>query len=301
MLGHTRWASVGVISEANAHPVDQEESADAGDAPYAVAALNGDVDNHADLKVAERPAHPRRDHRPTRRSSRRSSPAGWPWTAHRGRGVPLARSPASTAPWRSPRPWPAQPDRLCSRCAAAARRSTSGSPTTPSSSPASPTASSRSAARTCASTARRCSETGGPTGRSCPRRRAGGNRRRASRRLTYDGRAVCRSTPPSCRAPQITTRDIDRGEAPALPAQGDLGGAEHRSARRCAGKIVERRRPPGRAPRPREHARRSVRDALGGGHDPPGPRDRPGHRRGGGQSRVAAAIAQPRWPRRRSR
>lgn len=54
VLGHTRWASVGIISEPNTHPLnsDELESSPATDrAPYVVAALNGDVDNHADLRV----------------------------------------------------------------------------------------------------------------------------------------------------------------------------------------------------------------------------------------------------------
>jgi glucosamine--fructose-6-phosphate aminotransferase (isomerizing) len=51
VLAHTRWASVGIISEPNAHPLNHEEEvATAG--PYVVAALNGDVDNHADLKAS---------------------------------------------------------------------------------------------------------------------------------------------------------------------------------------------------------------------------------------------------------
>jgi glutamine---fructose-6-phosphate transaminase (isomerizing) len=50
VLAHTRWASVGIISEPNAHPLNQEETVD-GVGPYVVAALNGDVDNYADLKA----------------------------------------------------------------------------------------------------------------------------------------------------------------------------------------------------------------------------------------------------------
>jgi glucosamine--fructose-6-phosphate aminotransferase (isomerizing) len=54
VLGHTRWASVGIISEPNTHPLNSEEleaSPSVEQPPYVVAALNGDVDNHADLRV----------------------------------------------------------------------------------------------------------------------------------------------------------------------------------------------------------------------------------------------------------
>ena len=52
VVAHTRWASVGIISEANAHPVNSEEI-DRPGGPYVAAALNGDVDNHAELREAE--------------------------------------------------------------------------------------------------------------------------------------------------------------------------------------------------------------------------------------------------------
>ena len=51
VLAHTRWASVGIISEPNAHPVNSEELERKYSDPYLVAALNGDVDNHADLRA----------------------------------------------------------------------------------------------------------------------------------------------------------------------------------------------------------------------------------------------------------
>ncbi|HVL92134.1 MAG TPA: SIS domain-containing protein [Acidimicrobiales bacterium] len=49
VLGHTRWASVGIISQANAHPVNAEEVGADGSHPYVVAAVNGDVDNYAQI------------------------------------------------------------------------------------------------------------------------------------------------------------------------------------------------------------------------------------------------------------
>jgi glucosamine--fructose-6-phosphate aminotransferase (isomerizing) len=52
VLGHTRWASVGLISQPNAHPLNSEELG-ADDGPYAIAVLNGDVDNFGDLKATD--------------------------------------------------------------------------------------------------------------------------------------------------------------------------------------------------------------------------------------------------------
>jgi len=54
VLAHTRWASLGEISQANAHPLDSTSAsgrpAEAGiSRPLVIAAVNGDIDNHSEL------------------------------------------------------------------------------------------------------------------------------------------------------------------------------------------------------------------------------------------------------------
>ena len=54
VIAHTRWASVGLISQANAHPLNSDgDNGNGVPCPYVVGALNGDIDNYAELKVTE--------------------------------------------------------------------------------------------------------------------------------------------------------------------------------------------------------------------------------------------------------
>ena len=138
VLGHTRWASVGIISQPNAHPVDSVEEGD-GDVPFVVAALNGDVDNFADLKALDGlriAPEITTDAKviPTLVARRVAEGAGLAtaFRQHRGqlRGLGRHRRAAS-AP---------SPTSCCWRCGAAVRPCTWAWPTAPTSWPASPMA-----------------------------------------------------------------------------------------------------------------------------------------------------------------
>ena len=48
VLGHTRWASIGVVSEANAHPLDSIRE-DGEQTPLVTSVQNGDIDNYLEV------------------------------------------------------------------------------------------------------------------------------------------------------------------------------------------------------------------------------------------------------------
>ena len=120
VLAHTRWASVGIISEANAHPLNQEElrrlAAPITSRPRSTA-------TSTTTPTSRRSSHcsSRRRSRPTRRSSPRSCPVASQMAPSRSRHS-ARRSPRSRGRSRSPRPWPRIPAACCSRSAAAGRR-----------------------------------------------------------------------------------------------------------------------------------------------------------------------------------
>ena len=303
MLAHTRWASIGIISEANAHPLNQEE-------------LDGD--GRADGRVrhgraqrrrrqlrrpqgARRPALPARDH-----DRRQGHP--------RARRAP-ARRRASTWSRRSARPSRRSKVRSRSRAQSAAdpdrvllAQRGSGQALYVGLAPGAFVVASEpyGLVAECDSYVRLDGETmldPGQPREPGPGRRARPQPRRNARRHPP---AVVRRARASavdarrCTPPQITTRDVDRGDAPHYLLK-EITEAPASFRKTLRGKIVERdglldvRLPAETLPA-------EVLERAAFGRDPAGARDRPGHRRDrGAEPRACAARRDRRAARSRSR
>ena len=255
----------------------------AANGPFATAVLNGDVDNYADLDRGRAgwrsPPEITTDAKviPTLVSPRladgRGPRGGLPGDRRRAGGLRRHRRRQPPRP-RTGCSWP---------CAAADRRSTSAWPRTPSSSPREPYGVVEETSTLPAHGRRDAGRPGQPDRRAGARssswRPTAPAPSTGIRRWSYDGTELP-VTEATCPTAQITTRDIDRGDVPALPAQGD-----HRRAR------VVPQDPAGQAGRGRDGMfRRGARSrdrcppdgprrpALGA--DRAGAGDRPGHRGG---------------------
>ena len=252
MLAHTRWASVGIISEANAHPLNQEElgrlRAPTTSRPRSTATSTTTPTSRRSRRCISRPRS-----RPTRRSSRRSCPRRIDERRRARSRRSARRSPSfegSVAIARRPRPDPG-------RVLLAQRGQRPG-------------AVRRSRRRRVRGRERAVRRRRGMRPLPPPRRRddarcpgkpgnAGPDRRVDAARGPSTGSsgwslrrlARCPCPRPSCKQPEITTRDVDRGDAPHYLLK-EIYEAPASFRKTLRGRIVERRRAPRGAPPARD-------------------------------------------------
>ena len=98
VVGHTRWASVGphLAGQRPSPQFGRGQPAPAGAAsqrPYVVGALNGDIDNYAELKIERRRWSCRTRSPPTPSSCPRFFPGNWPRGEEAGRSFPPSGCP----------------------------------------------------------------------------------------------------------------------------------------------------------------------------------------------------------------
>ena len=234
VLGHTRWASIGIISQPNAHPMNSDEITSGtcprvatrrpGDCaqPYVTAVLNGDVDNFADLKVADglriAPEITSDAKVIPTLVSHRLSAGDEPLEAFRRT---VARFDGSVAIGRDRRGHARPPAR--SRCGAVARRCTSASATTSTCVASEPYGVIEEAEHYLRLDGDAPADPANPTGSRGQVLELDGSRAgtlEGIRRLSYDGTEL-----PVQADELVTARDHDPrhrpGKCSALPAQGD--------------------------------------------------------------------------------
>ena len=302
--GRRCWATHGGPASAsspqpNAHPLDSHRSRSAPTAPTWSAALNGDVDNFADLKDAVGLRHRRRDHH-RRQGHPHARVAAAGRRRRPGRRLPRHGRPASRDRWPSAQLRPTHPDQLLLALRGSGQALYVGlADGCYIVAPASPTAWSRSPPTYLRMDGDTPANPENPTASRGQIVVLDGSRAGALEgieRVSYDGTPLPVKEHELQHA-QITTRDIDRGDFPHFLLK-EITEAPASFRKTLRGKLVDREGAPRRWSSGRTTVPDDVRTDLRAGRHPPGAGHRTGHR---GMSPVRRSPPLSRRPSARAR